>query len=102
MHLLSVLVHKVTHIQAILQVVVVLFLMIHHDLAYQLVRLFLVLFCEFNFSGRWKNCSIEVDLLGIKQKVVLSHGHSMQVHCAAPFGIKSHVKCVLDSHQTCL
>ena len=76
--------HKVTHIQAILQVVVVLFQMIHHDLAYHLVSLLLVLFREDHFSGRWKNCSIEVDLLGIKQKVVLSHGHSMQVHSAAP------------------
>lgn len=42
MHLLSILVHEVTHIQPILQIVVVLPLVIHHDLAYQLVRLLLV------------------------------------------------------------
>ena len=42
MHLLLVLVHEVTHIDPILQVVIVLFLMINEDLVYQLVCFLLV------------------------------------------------------------
>ena len=42
MHLLLVLVHEVTHIYPILQVVIVFFLMINKDLIYQLVCFLLV------------------------------------------------------------
>lgn len=90
MHLLLVLMHEVTHIDPILQIVVVFLLMIYQDLIYQFICFLLVQSWDL-FAGGREDRGVGVDLMAIDKKIVFSHSHHMQVHCTPSLRIKSHV-----------
>ena len=90
MHLLLVLMHEVTHIDPILQVVIVFLFMINKNLIYQLVCFLLVQSWDLFARGR-ENRGVGVDLKAIDKKIVFSHSHHMHVHCTTSLRIESHV-----------
>ena len=100
MHLLLVLVHEVAHVDPILQIVVMFFLMVYQYLIYQFICLFLVERWNL-FARRRKDNRVKVYRLSIEKKIVFSHRHHMQAYCAASLWIISHVKSIFDSYQAC-